>query len=59
MGCHSLSGKNAMVMANDQEHGTGQALGMQGSYTFLDYKFKDFSRTLKDIFSIFQGLHAL
>ena len=32
---------------------------IQGSYAFLDLKFKDFSRTFKDIFSIFQGLHEL
>ena len=32
---------------------------IQGLYAFLDSKFKDFSRTFQDIFSIFQGLHEL
>ena len=31
----------------------------QGLYPFLDQKFKDFSRTFKDTFPIFQGLHAV
>ena len=31
----------------------------KGSYPFLDLKFRDFSRTFKDTFSVFQGLHAV
>ena len=31
----------------------------QGLYPFLNKKFKDFSRTFKDTFPIFQGLHLL
>ena len=30
-----------------------------GSYLFLDQKFKDFSKTFKDTFPIFQGLHTI
>ena len=32
---------------------------MQGSYAFLNKNFKDFSRTFKDTFPIFQGLHSM
>ena len=31
----------------------------QGSYPFLNKKFKDFSRTFKDTFPIFQGLYSI
>ena len=31
----------------------------KGSYLFLNKKIKDFSRTLKDTFPIFQGLHLV
>ena len=31
----------------------------QGSYPFLNKNFKDFSRTFKDTFRIFQGLHSV
>ena len=31
----------------------------QGSYTFLNKKFKNFSRTFKNTFPIFQGLHSV
>ena len=32
---------------------------LQGSYPFLNKNFKDFSRTFKDTFPIFQGLHSV
>ena len=31
----------------------------KGSYPFLNKKFKDFSRTFKDTFPIFQGFHSV
>ena len=31
----------------------------QEAYPFLNKKFKDFSRTFKDTFPIFQGLHSV
>ena len=31
----------------------------QGSYPFLNKNFKDFTRTFKDTFRIFQGLHSV
>ena len=36
-----------------------RGLSIQGSYRFLNKKFKDFSRTFRDTFSIFQGLHSV
>ena len=32
---------------------------LQGSYPFLNKKFKNFSRTFKDTFPIFQGRHSV
>ena len=37
----------------------GRNCSIQGSYPFKNKKFKEFSRTFKDSFPIFQGLHLV